>query len=455
MDIKQEIENFRERWYSHDEELLQKKRKYRNLKELEEKLESSQFAIDLEGYHFECLFREKPGEYLYVSYNGAQYTDLPEFPRWGYHNLYNGSMLCLEDPMYYKDIGIICGSFYGDREKSCIIISLGIIKAICRKLGLGEDKVIFFSSSQGGYCGMYASTLMPNTLSIGINPRLYIQDTPQVANFVTRTGIDLAAPDSLHRNNIIRCVTQGKSKHVMLFNVQCEHDWIHHGLRFCNEFGIEPHYGIAMKDNCMFWVYDCTGAPHPHVSFETKSIFMFIDRVAKAFYAGRVTEEMRKAVLIINECWHDIYELKKYKIKQEEYNKQETDRISPDFLFIRGGRMSAGKIIVSLHNIAITPKNKNGYNFYRHNILNKNRKLTVRISGVEGSVEKFTVGIYDFKNERRLHYQDYKITDTVELTFATGENIEGVAVCVYAGLAGKTQGQKLMMGNFEVYEEVL
>lgn len=331
MDIKKEIKDFRDRWYSHDKKILTCKRKYDSLEELAAKLESSQFAIDLEGYHFECLFNEQPGEYLYVIYNGAQYKELPEFPRWGYHRLFNGSMLCLEDPMYYKDKRITSGSFYGDREKSCIVMSIGIIKAVCRRLGLEEEKVVFFSSSKGGYTGTYASTLMPHTLSIGLNPRLYIQDTPHAENFTKYTGIDMNLPDPLHRNDIIHCIKNGSSHHIMLFNVQCDHDWNHHGLRFCREFGIEPHYGITMKENCLFWAYDCAGAPNPHTSFETKSIFMFIDKVAKAFVAGNVTEEMCKTALTVNECWHDIFELKKSNLTLSKKGKL------PDFVYIRGG----------------------------------------------------------------------------------------------------------------------
>ena len=127
--MKKEISEFRNKWYSHDKEILTCKRKYSNVEELANGLESSQFAIDLEGFHYECLFKEKKGNYLYVIYNGARYKELPEFPRWGYHELFDGSMLCLEDPMYYKYPQMICGSFYGDETRSGIVISLRIIKA--------------------------------------------------------------------------------------------------------------------------------------------------------------------------------------------------------------------------------------------------------------------------------------------------------------------------------------
>lgn len=448
MDIKKEIKEFRDKWYGHDKEILARKRQYGSLEELEVELESSQFAIDLEGYHYECLFKEQAGEYLYVIYNGARYTDLPEFPRWGYHNLFNGSMICLEDPMYYKYPDMICGSFYGDREKSGIVISLGIIKAVCRKLGISEDKVIFFSSSQGGYSGTYASTLMPNTLSIALNPRLFIQDTPHTKNFTDVCGIDLNAPDQFHRNDIIHCIKNSCSVHVMLFNIQCEHDWTHHGQRFCQDFGIDPCYGFTTKDNCLFWIYDCAGAPNPHTSFETKSIFMFVDKVAKAFYAGQVTDEMRKSALTINECWHDIFELRKTNL---DLKKLQTP---PDFIYLPRNYLAFGMKIDYLQNISIAKRNVT-HNFYRYNILSKNSKFTIRISGIKGNMKKFTAGVFDFKNNRKLHYEDYVVSKGAVLSFAVGENIEGLAICVYAGIAGKTQGQELFIERFEVWKDDL
>lgn len=447
MDIKKEIKEFRDKWYSHDKEILARKRQYGSLEELEVELESSQFAIDLEGYHYECLFKEQAGEYLYVIYNGARYTDLPEFPRWGYHNLFDGSMLCLEDPMYYKYPDMICGSFYGDRGKSGIVISLVIIKAVCRKLGISEDKVIFFSSSQGGYSGTYASTLMPNTLSIALNPRLFIQDTPHTKNFTDVCGIDLNAPDQFHRNDIIHCIKNSSSVHVMLFNIQCEHDWTHHGQRFCHEFGIEPCYGFVAKDNCLFWVYDCAGAPNPHTSFETKGIFMFIDRVAKAFYAGLVTEEMQKTALTVNECWHDIFGL-----KSNLYLKNKQKR--PDFMYTQGGQVYSGEKISELANITISKRNHR-YNHFRYNVHEKNMKITIRISGIEGSVDRLSAGIYDFKNEDILHYEEYSTLEDIIFSFITGDDIEGLGFCVYAGIAGSTQGQQIRMRHFEVWGEKL
>ena len=78
--------------------------------------------------------------------------------------------------------------------------------------------------------------------------------------------------------------------------------------------------------------------------------------------------------------------------------------------------------------------------------------MTIRISDVSGSVEKFTVGIYDFRHNRKIHYEDYNVSNDVVISFATGENITGLALCIYAGVAGSTHEQELHIGKFEVWE---
>ena len=115
------------------------------------------------------------------------------------------------------------------------------------------------------------------------------------------------------------------------------------------------------KENCLFWAYDCAGAPNPHTSFETKSIFMFIDRIAKVFYAGNISEELRKITLTINECWHDIFDLRRENLESEKFQEP------LDFLYINGGRMSTGVKVVSLENITIA-RRESSYNFYRYNV---------------------------------------------------------------------------------------
>ena len=116
--------------------------------------------------------------------------------------------------------------------------------------------------------------------------------------------------------------------------------------------------------------------------------------------------------------------------------------------------MTSGKKMDSLQNIYIAKRNST-HNFYRYNLLSRNKKLSVRISDIEGSEEEFTAGVYDFKNNKILHYENYPVSQGMSMCFATGDIIDGLAFCVYAGISGKTQGHELRMQSFEVWEEDL
>jgi len=68
---------------------------------------------------------------------------------------------------------------------------------------------------------------------------------------------------------------------------------------------------------------------------------------------------------------------------------------------------------------------------------------------------KFTAGFFDFKNQKPLHYEMFDASKSVILTFVTGENLEEVALCIYAGVAGRTKGEMISIGQMEIYCEDL
>ena len=163
------VDQVRKEYTYIDKKLFNQNIKYKSLEELEKTLDSGRFNIDIDGIHFECLFNNKPkNNLLYVVFNGGR-TDIkatPQFPRWSYSSLFNGSYLGIEDPMYYKYKNLKIGWYYGTKNKSYIEYCIVIIKSVCNRLNIPLKNVIFFSSSGGGYAGIYASTLINDSLSI-------------------------------------------------------------------------------------------------------------------------------------------------------------------------------------------------------------------------------------------------------------------------------------------------
>ena len=144
------INDLRNHFLYYDVNILKSKTQFKTINDLFNNINNGRFSIELDNIHFECLFYKNNGKYLYVSYNGAQMPNLPNFPRWSYYHLLEGSFLSIEDPMYYKFPNLKIGWFYGTKESSYIIKSIDIIRIICKKINVDEENIIFLGSSGGG-----------------------------------------------------------------------------------------------------------------------------------------------------------------------------------------------------------------------------------------------------------------------------------------------------------------
>ena len=431
----------REAIYGYDNDILTKKKRYSDLKDIENHLEDSQFNIDLQGYHYECLFHHGEGKNLYVIYDGARNKTVPGFPRWGYYNLFSGSMLCIEDPMFYKFPDIRLGWFYGTKSLSLIKLSLEIVKAVCRHEGIETQNVIFFSSSGGGYAGIYAATMMEHTLAIALNPQLYIYDWYEgIYNDFFSLGIDLRSEDALMRNNLYPLIAKSNSKFVIIYNSKSKMDFEKHMQPFAKELGVHPEYGIVTRGNVLLWIYEAVGVPKPHSSFETKPIFLYIDYISKAFYYNELTEADKRNVFTINECWREIYLLRK-DLKDNMNN----------FMFLGNGKATFRPPYLQ-GRITIASKEK-AYNFIRaYNLEKGSTGYTIALNNVKCSVPEYTAGFYDFKNKRKLHYEKCQTSSPHVFHCVVGRDAEEIAFVVYAGIAGQCQGQWLSAEQLLIQE---
>ncbi|MBO6290698.1 MAG: hypothetical protein J6N51_00335 [Selenomonas sp.] len=435
-DFVKQTEVERERIYGYDKALLAKKRRFDSLKDIEENLENSQFNIDLKGFHYECLFHHGEGKNLYVIYDGARYSNFPGFPRWGYYNLLPGSMLAIEDPMYYMYPDIQLGWFYGTKTLSLIDLSLEIVKAVCKHEGIKIENVIFFSSSGGGYAGIYAATLMEHTLAIALNPQLYIYDwSERQYEYFLSLGIDLRAEDTLMRNNLYPRIMAANSKFLIIYNSNSKHDWKDQMSPFVKELGILPKYGLTSKDNVLLWIYEAVGVPSPHTSFETKAIWLYMDYIAKEFYHDRLTEDDARNVFTINESWREIYLLRK-----ELKDIKDGKNYEQNFLFLGNGNGTfRPPYLRGKANIA---SKDSAFNYLKvYNLDKPNSWYTIALNNVKCSVPEYTAGFFDFKRKQILHYEKCKASETKVFHCVVGQQVEGIAFVIYAGIAGHCQGQ--------------
>ena len=414
------------------EDILTKKIHHGSLEEMSEKLANGRFSVDINSSRFECVFNYKQSRNLYVIYSGARESGTPSFPRWSYYPLLDGCYLGIDDPMFndYEDLKL--GFYYGTRERSYISDSLLIVMSICSKLNIPQENIIFFGSSGGGYAALYASTLINKSLSISINPQLYIQNYKYSKEFTRITAIDLYENDILNRNNLINQVIDSKAKHVIICNIKDAHHFKEQLIPFCSQFKLSLRYPISTKDNLLVWLYDAIGAPSAHTSYETKSIFSIIDYIAKCFNLdGGIPNSVINLATITNCFWNELYILKK---------KLTSSRSSQ--LFIIEESTNLEKTYSAMYNISKQAKDSK-YNNFRINInSNSINSIKIQREKILCSSQKISLVIFDFKERRNVYRKDYNINDDIKLNFIVGAN-NSLSVCIYAGLQGATQGHSL------------
>lgn len=101
--------------------------------------------------------------------------------------------------------------------------------------------------------------------------------------------------------------------------------------------------------------------------------------------------------------------------------------------------------------VELLPKESN-YNYFRYN-LEKNKKYTIRLKGIQSSSKQYTAGIFEFGQNIKVKYDEYNVSELGYFRFVTGENIGQAAFLVYAGVHGKTSGEQLRISSFEIITE--
>lgn len=305
-------------------------------------LKSGPFSISVDDVIFECFYHSNEGDKvsfpiknLYVMYTHARGSeDLPFnatlFPRWSYYPMIesmDSAVLCIDDPMIkeYETAELKLGWFYGTKEKSYLMLSLEIVSAVCTRLHITYENVIFWGGSSGGYAGIYAASMLRGAKAVAISPQIYIQKWMHAKIFEEITGIDLDEKDLFYRNDLVSLIKDNPSKYVIIFNARSEFDCNHQLAPFCNDMGIFPHYGIVIKDNVLLWIYDAKGAPYPHSSFENKSLFLGIDSITKKFFVGGDYEKLQNDVLFINRYWEEYYEVKEMLYRLETLRNRQSE----------------------------------------------------------------------------------------------------------------------------------
>lgn len=415
------------------------------------------FDVTVDSLHLKCCLIDSPSknknEYLYVSYTGARpdkNITNPNFPRWSYYKIREACFLGIDDPMFSVHPDLLLGWYYGSKNRCYVDSTIKLIKKICTEKSIPSDKCVFFSSSGGGYASIIASILLPKSLSISINPQLYINEYAYAKKFSEITGIKLDDEDALLRNNLVKKILkESYSKHVIIVNLRSDSDYSKL-LKFANEFGIQSlRYGLNLiAPNVLIWIYDAVPEPSKsaHTAFETKQLYKFIEYISLEFKNNPEfdCDKYQSLAVMINEIWFSISELKNKNSDFTEHTLKFFDNSSP----------ICTSLVQRIDNIQIQKSDSN-YNFYSVPITKIfSSHYSIVISKVSSNVKEFSYGLYDWKYKKFIRQETTSIESEREyiLNFYIDSPVDSqISFVIYAGVYGKTSNNSINIKKLSVY----
>ena len=280
-----------------------------------DRVPEGRFHTEVDGARFECFYHASEYDYLYVVLDTMRDDKtiargpLPRFHKWSWSTFLKGHLLSIEDPMYFES-DIAVGWFYGTHERDYRDATAKLITSVARCLGIPNERIIFYSVSSGGASSLFTAAKIPGSVAIASNPQLDLTRflPSALANFKDCTGIDLAYEKQygdVGRVDFAHVLsTNSLSKYLVIVNCRSKIDFNDQLIPFCHALGITPHYGLQRVGNLVIWIIDVPG-PHPHLCYESKSMYFAIDFIAKTLVGGGDIDRLKPLYILFSELWHE------------------------------------------------------------------------------------------------------------------------------------------------------
>ncbi|HHV73024.1 MAG TPA: hypothetical protein GXX38_10540 [Clostridia bacterium] len=279
------------------------------------KVPDGRFHTEVDGVRFECFYHASEYDYLYVVLDTMRddetiaHGPLPRFFKWSWYTFLRGHLLSIEDPMYFESDTPV-GWFYGTHERDYRDATAKLVTSVARCLGISNERIIFYSISSGGTSGLFTAAKIPGSVAIASNPQLDLtRFLPSVLDrFKECTGIDLAYEKQhgdIGRIDFAHVFSvDSPSKYLVIVNCRSKMDFDDQLIPFCQALGITPHYGLQRVGNLIIWIIDAPG-PHPHICFESKTMYFAINFLAKTLGGGGDIDQLKPLYILFSEFWHE------------------------------------------------------------------------------------------------------------------------------------------------------
>lgn len=441
------IDNYRTNYYKADKSLIDST-SVKFINEFDKNVEG-RFRIKIDQVPLECLYIDGNPNYLFVSYSGARSRDSKDsiFPRWSYYKFRNACFIGIDDPMYSLHPGLSLGWFYGTKKCCFIDNTLKLVNQVCNEKNINLNNCIFFSSSGGGYASILAAIALKNTLSISINPQLYIYDHALSAEFQKITKIDLLEKDPLNRNNLYQKIkNESSSKHVIIVNMLSYRDY-QSAIKLTKEFGVNTlRYGLnVIAPNVLLWIYEAQPEKDktPHETFETRQIYKVIEYISLRFKEQPQfnVEDYQTLAVLTNEIWFDITRLK----KELSYSDGEV------LTLVDNDRAnSLCTKLIETHDTIHIQNSDSDYKYYNLPIKTEASFYSITFHISDTDLERFSYGVYDWNQKTFIKIyceniiKNHEYVVNIRCSRKTKPNI---SILIYAGIFGKTSGNSICIKN--------
>lgn len=135
----------------------------------------SAFRFMDNGHPIEGVFKGvSESNHLVIFLQGAvdrSKRELPIFHRWSWAKDIPSNVLILSDPLLYRNDKLRIGWYVGAHNFDYIQKFSYFIKLLLKEIGIKKERVIFFSSSAGGYAAMAMATNIRGSLAVVNNPQ--------------------------------------------------------------------------------------------------------------------------------------------------------------------------------------------------------------------------------------------------------------------------------------------
>ena len=408
-------------------------------------IRSERFSLWHRGILWNCFLNQKAGDLLLVILNGRRKNSKIEFKRWSWHPFVEGTLLNIDDPMIQQHEGLELGWYFGTDEVDYCDYVVEIVRSFAEKIK--ANGVIFYGSSGGGTAAIRCAAKYNGSISITINPQLYLSAHKYAESFQKITHLDLKN-DAWQRENLVKYISaeNTESKHIICINRKSEDDRIQlgHLLKNCNAIDIGLH---SIGDNCILWLYDAKWYK-PHSAQEWPAMFLAIMNLAENFWhsnAIQLKKMYANEYRIYSYLWEDHYE----GLENLEKSKKILRAINEIDIKHKELSFEIEQSLFSETEIVILPS-KSKFNRYKVPVELKSNSLYFVEIRQENNIEIPYFIIKDTLYQSILLKKSLE-SDVTQFVFATHNDVEGIEVFICPSYPQKNEGVGAIIEKCMIY----